>query len=193
MAQQGYGQQPQPIQQQKPEKYAKIGGILIIVGSVFGLIFGLFYAIVGTAVLTAGVAEGFLCYLPLGLSIVGIIGGVMAVKKSNFIVAIVGGILGFLSVGFVLGSVLSLVGLILVAISKQDFEEDEYQTAPGPQQWQQQQQQPQQLQQPQQQPPQQQPQQQDQQPDNTCPDCSSEIRYIDEYDRWYCDNCKDYK
>lgn len=188
MAQQGYGQQPQQQQQQKPEKHAKIGGILIIVGSAFGLIFGLFYAIVGTAVIAAGFGPGFLCYLPLGLSIVGIIGGVMAVKKSNFIVAIVGGILGFLSVGFVLGAVLCLVGLILVAISKQDFEED--QTAQGPQQWQQPQQQTQQQQQQTQQPPQ---QQQTQQPDNTCPDCSSEMRYIDEYDRWYCDNCQDYK
>jgi len=37
------------------------------------------------------------------------------------------------------------------------------------------------------------PPQQQQQQENQCPDCSGEMRYIDEYDRWYCDNCQEYK
>lgn len=28
---------------------------------------------------------------------------------------------------------------------------------------------------------------------NQCPDCGSPTRYINEYDRWYCDNCQEYK
>ncbi len=55
---------------------------------------------------------------------------------------------------------------------------------------------------PPQQPQQQQPRQQQQQPspppqqqkqENQCPDCSEQMRHIDEYDRWYCDNCQEYK
>ncbi len=26
-----------------------------------------------------------------------------------------------------------------------------------------------------------------------CPDCDKGTRYIEKYDRWYCDNCRDYK
>jgi len=29
--------------------------------------------------------------------------------------------------------------------------------------------------------------------ENPCPDCGSELRFIDQYDRWYCDNCQEYK
>lgn len=47
-----------------------------------------------------------------------------------------------------------------------------------------------QKQQPQQQPP---PQQQQEQQGNQCPDCGGQMRYVDEYDRWYCDNCEEYK
>ncbi|MFO7991163.1 MAG: hypothetical protein R6U61_02580 [Thermoplasmata archaeon] len=59
------------------------------------------------------------------------------------------------------------------------------------QEWQQSEQQTQQ--QPQQgyQEPQQQEQQQQQQ--NACPTCGSQMRWINEYSRWYCDNCQAYK
>ncbi len=49
------------------------------------------------------------------------------------------------------------------------------------------------------QPPQQQYQQQQQQPPpqqqqaRPCPDCSGNMRYVSEYNRWYCDNCQGYK
>ena len=36
-------------------------------------------------------------------------------------------------------------------------------------------------------------QQQNQPPSNPCPDCGQSMRYIDEYDKWYCDNCQEYK
>ncbi|MFO7791352.1 MAG: hypothetical protein R6W73_00015 [Candidatus Saliniplasma sp.] len=28
---------------------------------------------------------------------------------------------------------------------------------------------------------------------NMCPDCRSPMRYVQDYQRWYCDNCQDYK
>ncbi len=28
---------------------------------------------------------------------------------------------------------------------------------------------------------------------NTCPDCGCRMRYIEEYERWYCDSCQEYK
>ena len=32
-----------------------------------------------------------------------------------------------------------------------------------------------------------------QRPSNLCPDCSQPIRYVEEYNSWYCDNCQEYK
>jgi len=29
--------------------------------------------------------------------------------------------------------------------------------------------------------------------ENPCPDCRTELRYIDKYERWYCDSCRGYK
>ncbi len=94
---------------------------------------------------------------------------------------------------FIIGFFLSIIGLIIWIVVRPDMSEvrREEQMAQQPQQ--QQWQQPQQQQQ--QQPPQQQqePPQQQQQQAKQCSDCASEMRYIDEYDRWYCDNCQEYK
>jgi len=30
-------------------------------------------------------------------------------------------------------------------------------------------------------------------PGKPCPDCDREMRWIEEYDRWYCGRCKEYK
>ncbi|MEF8874254.1 MAG: hypothetical protein V5A88_06230 [Candidatus Thermoplasmatota archaeon] len=93
---------------------------------------------------------------------------------------------------FIVGFLLSIIGLIIWIVIRPDMSEVRREQ----QQQQQWQQQPQQQQQPpgqqQQQPPgQQQPPAQQQQ--NTCPDCGSQMRYVDEHDRWYCDNCQEYK
>lgn len=36
-------------------------------------------------------------------------------------------------------------------------------------------------------------QQQSQQQQNNCPTCGGQLRYIQEYNRWYCDSCQEYK
>ncbi len=88
-----------------------------------------------------------------------------------------------------------IIGLIIWLIVRPDMSEVRRQQQQG---WQRQspQQQPpqqQQQQQPQQQPTQQPTQQPSQQDSETCPDCGQQMRYIDDYDRWYCDSCGEYK
>ncbi|MFO8110760.1 MAG: hypothetical protein R6U17_09640 [Thermoplasmata archaeon] len=94
----------------------------------------------------------------------------------------------------IVGLIAGLIGLIIWMVIRPDMAEVEqkkrqeemgmgggyYQEQPPPQQ--QYQQQP---------PPSQQPP--PQQPGQSCPDCGSNMRYIDEYNRWYCDNCQGYK
>jgi hypothetical protein len=57
------------------------------------------------------------------LSIVTLAGGIVAVKRKAWGLAIVGGILGLFTIGpILLGSIISLIGLIIVAISRKDFQ-----------------------------------------------------------------------
>ncbi|MBS3816780.1 MAG: hypothetical protein KGY76_04365 [Candidatus Thermoplasmatota archaeon] len=104
----------------------------------------------------------------------------------------------------ILGIVIAIAGGIIAAVGfiKGNGEEDQepYQEEPYQQGPAQQSQQPGQQQS--QQPGQQQStqsaaaaptQQQTQESENACEVCGEELRYIDEYDRWYCDNCQEYK
>ncbi len=100
-----------------------IGGILIIVGAVIGVITGIFF-IVGTAWLipvdVLGVAELLMIcgVIYLIISLIALMGGIFAVQRKAFGFAIVGGILALL-----VGSVIfGLIGLILVAISRKEFQ-----------------------------------------------------------------------
>lgn len=36
-------------------------------------------------------------------------------------------------------------------------------------------------------------QQQSSPPQKPCPDCGQSMRFVDQYEKWYCDNCQDYK
>jgi len=57
------------------------------------------------------------------LSIFALTGGIVALKRKAWGLAIVGGILGLFTIGpMFLGSIISLVGLILVMISRKDFQ-----------------------------------------------------------------------
>jgi hypothetical protein len=57
------------------------------------------------------------------ISIFALVGGIVAVKRKAWGLAIVGGILGLFTIGpFFLGSIISLIGLILVAISRKEFQ-----------------------------------------------------------------------
>jgi len=57
------------------------------------------------------------------LSIFTLAGGIVAIKRKAWGLALIGGILGLFTIGpFLLGSILSLIGLIIVAISRNDFQ-----------------------------------------------------------------------
>jgi hypothetical protein len=57
------------------------------------------------------------------LSIFALAGGIVAVKRKAWGLAIVGGILGLFTIGpYLLGSIMSLIGLILVVVSRKDFQ-----------------------------------------------------------------------
>jgi len=107
-------------QPQEGEKHAKVGGILILIGSGLGFIMGIFFAEVGSALEGTGGLRT-LCYLPLLFSLVGGLGGIMALRKENYFLSILGGIVGLFSIGFFIGSILCIVGVILVGLSKEDF------------------------------------------------------------------------
>jgi len=60
-------------------------------------------------------------FLILGLIV--ILGGFFGIQRKHFGIVILGGVLGLFMFGpYMLGSLLALVGLILVAISKSDFD-----------------------------------------------------------------------
>jgi len=56
------------------------------------------------------------------LSIFALAGGIVAVKRKAWGLAIVGGILGLFTIGYFLGSIMSLIGLILIFISRKEFQ-----------------------------------------------------------------------
>jgi len=57
------------------------------------------------------------------LSLVVVLGGVLGLLRKSWGLAIVGGVLGLFVIGpFMLGSIFALIGLILVGVSKKEYE-----------------------------------------------------------------------
>lgn len=57
------------------------------------------------------------------LSVFTLAGGIVAVKRKAWGLAVIGGILGLFTIGPVLvGSIIALIGLILIAMSRKDFQ-----------------------------------------------------------------------
>lgn len=75
-----------------------IGGVLILIGGVILLMASPFCFFIG---------------IPLGL--IAILGGIFAIQRKHFVLALIGGIL-------TIPSILGLVGLILVIVSKDEFD-----------------------------------------------------------------------
>jgi len=96
------------------------GGALIIVGAVVGIIMGIFFLIGSALFMPIPIAAGLFAIcgaIWLILSIIAMVGGVFAIKRTHFGLAILGGILSLIFGGFIFG----LIGLILVALSKKEF------------------------------------------------------------------------
>lgn len=107
-------------------------GILLIIAGIIAMIF---WIIIGFIFGTIGfimsmipdfgaVGAYFMICGVIGiiLSIITILGGVFALQRKNWCFAFVASIIGLFIIGFYLSSILSLIALILIAISKQEFD-----------------------------------------------------------------------
>ena len=54
--------------------------------------------------------------------IIAIIGGVFSLMRKHFALAIIGAVFGLLGMGYIIGAVLALVALVLIIMSKSEFE-----------------------------------------------------------------------
>ena len=113
-----------------------VGGILILIAGIMGLAMGGIFFSINVSDLDAygfGAITGFedtlqnilyVCgaiFVILGLIAIG--GGFFGVRRKHWSLAILGGVLGlFILTPYFAGSLLALVGLILVAVSKKDFD-----------------------------------------------------------------------
>lgn len=112
-----------------------IGGVLIILAGLMGLAFGgLFIALDVSELDEYGLDEVGVTDMVddiltacgaifIIVSIIVLLGGFFGVTRKHWGIAIVGGVLGiFVGLPMLIGSVLSLIGLILVAVSRKEFE-----------------------------------------------------------------------
>ena len=104
------------VPQKKETAMPTIGGILILLASLLYLVGGGVVTAGSSFFISVGGGAGVVC--GVGLLILGIIsflGGIFAIQRKNFAIALIGGI-------FVVVTVIGLIGLILVAVSKDEFE-----------------------------------------------------------------------
>jgi Double zinc ribbon len=98
------------------------GAILAILAGVLALGQGILYATVSAAVY---IPSGSLCLcggLDMIFGLASILGGLMALKRTSFTLALLGAILGMLGFGFIVGALFGLIAVILIAVSRNDFD-----------------------------------------------------------------------
>ncbi len=98
---------------------APLGGVFILLASLGYIVAGGLLAAGSTALLPFSMgtsAFGVLCGgIILVVGVIALLGGINAIQRKSFAMAIIGGIL-------TLPTVLGLIGLILVAVSRDDFD-----------------------------------------------------------------------
>lgn len=111
-----------------------IAGILLIIAGLDGIILGgILAALGGSLAATMGAFPGgeeiggifVVCGIILIIfGILALLGGIMAATRKNWAIALIGSIFGLFCLGlfFFEASILSLVALILIAISKDEFQ-----------------------------------------------------------------------
>ncbi len=98
------------------------GGILAILAGVLALGQGILYASVSAAVY---VPTGAVCLcggIDILFGLASLAGGIMALKRTSFTLALLGAILGMLGFGFLIGALFGLIAVILIAVSRNDFD-----------------------------------------------------------------------
>jgi hypothetical protein len=128
--------QDQPSIPQQPSTKPLIGGIFLIIAGLLGLftwasalaldISMIQNVLPADSPITAEQIQQFLSICGLigaVLSIFTLAGGIVAIRRKAWGLAVIGGILGLFTIGpMLLGSILSLIGLIIIIISRSDFQ-----------------------------------------------------------------------
>ncbi|MCU0850687.1 MAG: hypothetical protein MUC80_05345 [Candidatus Thermoplasmatota archaeon] len=126
--------QPQPPKQ--PSSKPLISGIFLIIAGLLGLLtwasaLALDISMIQNVLppespITAEQLQSFLTtcgIIGAILSIFTLAGGIVAMRRKAWGLAVIGGILGLFTIGpMLLGSILSLIGLIILIISRSDFQ-----------------------------------------------------------------------
>lgn len=132
-----YRVQAGPAMPKEKSALSLVGGILILIAGLMGLVTGGILLMAAGEVDTLGdwgvdvagvgdMLEDILTVCGIILIVLGLIavlGGFFGIQRKHWGIVILGGILGLFVLGpYMLGSLLALIGLILVAISKKDFD-----------------------------------------------------------------------
>jgi len=132
-----YRVQAGPAVPKEKSALSLIGGILILIAGLMGLVMGGIFLMAAGNVDTLGdwgvdvagvddMLEDILTvcgiiFIVLGL--IAVLGGFFGLQRKHWGLAILGGVLGLFVLGpYMLGSLFALIGLILVAVSKKDFD-----------------------------------------------------------------------
>ena len=129
--------------------WSKAAGILLIISGVISILTGIVFVMIATILpgifssmsssmsqdqfphnysnYSAMIQNMSGIYVVCGIIIIvfaifAILGGIMALQRKMWALALVGAILGLLSFGFFISSILSIIAIVLLAISKSDFD-----------------------------------------------------------------------
>lgn len=124
--------------QKKASNMPTIGGILVILAGLLAVVMAislimfepsdledLDYQMLSDSGLTLAEIDDLLevCgAVDIVFGAIAIIGGTFALMRKHFALAVIGGIFGMIGVGFLVGGLLGLIGLVLVVVSKAEFE-----------------------------------------------------------------------
>jgi len=122
----------QPAPQQK-SAMPTAGGALLVIAGILGIIMWAQMAVAGGEVTQLPGVPADMADMMAGaiiacgvigiiLSIIALLGGVMALQRKKWGIALAGSILGLFTLGYLIGSILSLIALILIAISRKEFQ-----------------------------------------------------------------------
>jgi len=130
-----YRVQAGPAKPAEKSMLSLIGGILILLAGIMGVVIGGIMIAIDVEDLdqwgvdVAGVTDLIddiltICgAILLIFGLIAIMGGAFGVMRKHFGLVILGGVFGLLCLGpYALGSLFALIGLILVAVSKKDFD-----------------------------------------------------------------------
>lgn len=103
------------------------GGVLTIIAGLLSLGMGLSFFFAESVVLSlGGYGSGTLCFcggLCILFGLAGMWGGINAIQRKKFMFSLAGSIMAMLGLGFFVGALLGLIGTILIAVSKEEFED----------------------------------------------------------------------